>query len=49
MLAHGILDETEIERFLDVAERLPQLTAAELSGLTVTPSAPVPVAPKGLF
>ncbi|NHF62205.1 MmgE/PrpD family protein [Microcella pacifica] len=49
MLAQGILDETEIERFLDVAERLPQLTAAELSGLTVTPSAPVPVAPKGLF
>ncbi|MBU1250376.1 MAG: MmgE/PrpD family protein [Microcella pacifica] len=49
MLAQGILDETEIDRFLDVAERLPQLTADELSGLTVTPRTPVPVAPKGLF
>ena len=49
MLAQGILDETEIDRFLRLAERLPQLSADELTGLTVTPSTPVPVAPKGLF
>ena len=47
-LAAGVLDDAEIERFLDVAQRLPQLTAAELDGLTVfAPGLPTP--PKGLF
>jgi len=47
-LAAGVLEDSEIERFLDVAQRLPQLTAAELDGLTVwTPGLPTP--PKGLF
>ena len=47
-LAAGVLPDAEVERFLDVAQRLPQLTAAELDGLTVfTPGLPTP--PKGLF
>ena len=47
-LAEGVLPAVEIERFLDVAQRLPRLTAAELDGLTVfTPGLPTP--PKGLF
>jgi len=47
-LADGVLPDAEIERFLDVAQRLPELTAAELDGLTVfTPGLPTP--PKGLF
>src|SRR6478735_7921758 len=41
-LAEGVLDGAEIERFLDVAQRLPSLTAEELAGLTV-------VAPAGLL
>ncbi|MGO1975073.1 MAG: MmgE/PrpD family protein, partial [Propionibacteriaceae bacterium] len=41
-LADGILAPTEIERFLDLAQRLPELTGAELAGLTVT-------APAGTF
>ena len=50
MLAQGILDEAEIARFLDTAERLPQLRADELAGLTVTaPGGTLPTAPKGLF
>jgi len=36
-LAEGILAEEEIERFLDVAQRLPELTASELHELTITP------------
>ena len=42
MLADGVLEPAEIERFLDVAQRLPELGAGELGGLTV-------VAPKGLL
>jgi len=38
-LAAGVLADEEIERFLDVAQRLPELEPAELSGLTVTPLA----------
>ncbi len=34
-LTEGILDPTEARRFLDVAQRLPALTAAELAGLTI--------------
>ncbi|MGF0117667.1 MmgE/PrpD family protein [Promicromonospora sp. Marseille-Q5078] len=51
-LAAGVLADEEVERFLDVAQRLPELTADELSGLTVTPLvdalAARPVAP-GIF
>ncbi|AEE46675.1 MmgE/PrpD family protein [Cellulomonas fimi] len=51
-LAAGVLDDTEVERFLDVAQRLPSLRADELDGLTlVAPPAlldAVP-APEGLF
>jgi 2-methylcitrate dehydratase len=36
-LAAGVLADDEVERFLDVAQRLPDLTADELAGLTVTP------------
>ncbi|CAN5396794.1 MmgE/PrpD family protein [soil metagenome] len=47
-LAEDVLPADEIERFLAVAQRLPELTAAELGGLTVwTPGLPTP--PKGLF
>ncbi len=47
-LAEGVLPDAEIERFLTLAQRLPELTAAELGGLTVwTPGLPTP--PKGLF
>ncbi len=49
MLAEGILSPDEIDRFLDVAQRLPELSPAELGGLTVTPMHPLPAAPKGLF
>ncbi|UTT61655.1 MmgE/PrpD family protein [Microcella humidisoli] len=49
MLAQGILSPDEIDRFLSVAQRLPELSPAELGGLTVTPMHPVPAAPKGLF
>jgi 2-methylcitrate dehydratase len=52
MLAADVLEEAEIDRFLALAERLPQLTAAELGGLTITAKpgllATIP-APKGLF
>lgn len=34
-LAEGILDPSEIERFLDVAQRLPELRADELGALTI--------------
>ena len=47
-LADGVLPDAEIERFLDVAQRLPHLTAAELDGLTVFASG-LPTPPKGLF
>src|SRR5690606_16804045 len=35
-LAEGLLEPEEVERFLDVAQRLPELSPAELGGLTVT-------------
>ncbi len=49
MLAEGILSTDEIDRFLDVAQRLPELSPAELGGLTVTAARPLQAAPKGLF
>ncbi|RZS59655.1 2-methylcitrate dehydratase [Microcella putealis] len=48
-LADGVLADSEVDRFLALAARLPELTADELTGLTVTPIEPVPAAPKGLF
>jgi 2-methylcitrate dehydratase len=36
-LAQGVLDDTEVERFLGLVQRLPELGAEELAGLTVTP------------
>jgi len=47
-LAEGVLAPEEIERFLELVQRLPELTAAELAGLTVTAAA-LPAGPKGLF
>ena len=49
-LAGGILDAVEIERFLELVQRLPELTANELGGLTVTAKPGLlGVGPKGLF
>ncbi|MFD1506397.1 MmgE/PrpD family protein [Georgenia yuyongxinii] len=51
-LAAGVLDDGEIERFLDVAQRLPQLGAEELAELTVTAPAALlaPLTtPEGIF
>jgi 2-methylcitrate dehydratase len=48
-LADGVLDPAEIERFLEVAQRLPKLTAAELSGLTVVADLSGITNPKGIF
>ncbi|WP_167040714.1 MmgE/PrpD family protein [Salinibacterium sp. ZJ454] len=47
-LADGVLAADEIDRFLDTAQRLPELTAAELAGLTVTGSVPS-AGTKGIF
>ena len=48
-LADGILKPAEIDRFLDVAQRLPELTAAELTGLTVTTDLTDITNPTGIF
>jgi 2-methylcitrate dehydratase len=47
-LAHDVLATAEIDRFLDLAERLPQLSPAEVGELNVIASG-LPVAPEGLF
>ena len=47
-LAEPRIEPIEIQRFLDLVQRLPELTAAELRGLTVTADN-LPVATKGLF
>ena len=51
-LAEGIVEEAEIERFLALVQRLPELTADEIAGLTVVAKPglleSVP-SPKGLF
>jgi len=47
-LAAGVLGAAEIDRFLEVAQRLPALTADELVGLNVVADG-LPVPPKGLF
>ena len=48
-LADGVLASDEIERFLDVAQRLPDLTADELFGLTVNVDLSALPSPKGIF
>jgi 2-methylcitrate dehydratase len=51
-LAEWVLEEAEVERFLDLAQRLPELGPDELGGLTITaaPGALVAVdIPTGLF
>ena len=48
-LADGVLDQAEIERFLEVAQRLPELTADELAGLTVVTDLSDITNPKGIF
>ncbi len=51
-LADGVLDAKEVERFLTVAQRLPDLSAGELAGLTVTAPAPLldsVTTPEGIF
>ncbi|EAR23772.1 methylcitrate dehydratase [marine actinobacterium PHSC20C1] len=47
-LADGVLASDEIERFLAAAERLPELSASELSELTVRGNFPATTA-KGIF
>ena len=47
-LSAGVLEPAEIERFLTLAERLPHLSADELTGLTVTATG-LPTSPEGLF
>ncbi len=47
-LAAGVLADAEIERFLDVAQRLPELSADELAQLTISGNFPA-VTPKGIF
>jgi 2-methylcitrate dehydratase len=52
LLAEPVLDPAEIDRFLDLAERLPQLTADEERQLTIVAKPGVLAgapAPKGLF
>ncbi|MEO7005911.1 MAG: MmgE/PrpD family protein [Terrimesophilobacter sp.] len=51
-LASGVLEEREIERFLELAQRVPELSADELRGLTVVAKPGLlnsATAPKGLF
>ena len=52
ILAAGVIEEAEIERFLTLVQRLPELSAEEIGGLTVTARdgvlASVPL-PQGLF
>ncbi|MHB1171764.1 MAG: MmgE/PrpD family protein [Lacisediminihabitans sp.] len=48
-LADGVLEPSEIERFLELVQRLPELGAADLAGLTVTPARPIPATTKGIF
>ncbi|MDQ1569534.1 MAG: 2-methylcitrate dehydratase, partial [Actinomycetota bacterium] len=47
-LADGVLEKSEIERFLELVQRLPKLGAADLDGLNVR-AANLPVSPRGLF
>jgi 2-methylcitrate dehydratase len=51
-LAEGVVEPQEIERFLALVQRLPELTAEEIGGLTVTAAPGVlesVTTPRGLF
>ncbi len=51
-LAADVLDAAEIDRFLNLVQRLPELTADEVNGLTIVAKAGVLAAapaPKGIF
>ncbi|WP_349897546.1 MmgE/PrpD family protein [Parafrigoribacterium soli] len=48
-LADGVLEQAEIDRFLETVQRLPELAPADLAGLTVTPATPFPAPSKGIF
>lgn len=48
-LADGVLQPAEIERFLDVAQRLPELSAGELFELNITADLSALPTPKGIF
>ncbi|MDD9206576.1 MmgE/PrpD family protein [Georgenia sp. 10Sc9-8] len=51
-LADGVLGPAEVERFLDVAQRLPELSGQELGGLTVRAPAELLASvahPEGIF
>jgi 2-methylcitrate dehydratase len=51
-LAAGLIDDAEADRFLETAQRLPELAADELVGLNIEAAAGVvdlSVSPKGLF
>jgi 2-methylcitrate dehydratase len=52
LLAEPVLAPEEIERFLELAQRLPELTAEEVAQLTIVAKPGVLAgapAPKGLF
>jgi 2-methylcitrate dehydratase len=53
ILAAPVLDASEIDRFLELVQRLPELTAAEVGELSIIAKpgilASAPEAPKGLF
>ncbi|HEX5858334.1 MAG TPA: MmgE/PrpD family protein [Microbacterium sp.] len=52
LLAEPVLEKDEIERFLELVQRLPELTAAEVAQLTIVAKTGVLAgapAPKGLF
>ncbi|BDZ40310.1 hypothetical protein GCM10025863_29240 [Microbacterium suwonense] len=53
ILAEPVLDALEVERFLELVQRLPELTAAEVGELSITAKpgllASAPEAPRGLF
>src|SRR5690554_4906395 len=49
-LAENVLEQGEMERFLDVAQRLPELSPEEVVALTIVAAPGVlPTGPKGLF
>jgi 2-methylcitrate dehydratase len=48
-LADGVLADSEVERFLDLAQRLPSLGADDLAGLTVNADLTALATPKGIF
>jgi len=48
-LAEGVVGPDEVERFLGLAERLPELNADEVRQLNVAAAGALPVSAKGLF